>query len=293
MANRLILLLVLCSMQTLNAIGYLDSCVQMQVSELHVKLWDHLLKGEIPCYSRNDWGEFKLYGPEDLVKKSTQTIYYPSELDPDDPVKDSIDYLLLDPSTAFTQYSFLYKKNEDVYNLEYYALNWNYAVLCYIPIQELYSIIDSNQRFILDKMALMAFKTNPHFVFYEGYGNTKDAENYFMNKPFEVRFIPHFNGDQFWDELALSELRMYLKQKSSLGDLKLYLEPGLRKTHARKNIEAIFEQEADSIQIQYDYNKELAVISCRIKGREQKAYWSLPMDADAQGLLLARFRRKR
>lgn len=70
MANRLILLLVLCSMQTLNAIGYLDSCVQMQVSELHVKLWDHLLKGEIPCYSRNDWGEFKLYGPEDLVKKA-------------------------------------------------------------------------------------------------------------------------------------------------------------------------------------------------------------------------------
>ena len=290
MANRLILLLVLCSMQTLNAIGYLDSCVQMQVSEMHVKLWDRLLKGEIPCYSRNDWGEFKLYGPEDLVKKSTQTIYYPSELDP---VKDSIDYLLLDPSTAFTQYSFLYKKNEDVYNLEYYALNWNNAVLCYIPILELYPILDSNQRFILDKMALMAFKTNPHFVFYEGYGNTKDAENYFMNKPFEVRFIPHFNGDRFWDELALSELRIYLKHKSSSGDLKLYLEPGLRKTHAEKNIEAIFEQEADSIQIQYDYNKELAVIKYRVKGKEHRAYWSLPMDADAQGLLLVRFRRKR
>jgi hypothetical protein len=290
MLNRLILLLVLCSVQTLNAMGYLDSCVQKQVSEMHVKLWAHLLKGEMPCYSRNDWGEFKLFGPEDLVKASAQTIYYATELDPE---KDSTGFLYLDPSTAFTQYSFLYKKNEDVYSLEYYALNWNNAVLCYIPIQELYSILDSNQRFILDKIALMAFKANPHFVLYEGYGNTKDAENYFMNKPFEVRFISHFNGDRFWDELALTELRMYFMQKCSSGDLKLYLEPGLRKTHARKNVELLFEQDADSSQIQYDYNKELAVISYRIKGKEQKAYWSLPMDADAQGLLLARFRRKR
>jgi hypothetical protein len=86
---------------------------------------------------------------------------------------------------------------------------------------------------------------------------------------------------------------MYFMQKCSSGDLKLYLEPGLRKTHARKNVELLFEQDADSSQIQYDYNKELAVISYRIKGKEQKAYWSLPMDADAQGLLLARFRRKR
>ena len=289
MVYRLILLIILSGFQSLHAMGYLDSCVQKNLSIIHVKLWDNLLKGEIRCYSRNDWGEFKLFGPEDLVKASAQTIYFSEELDPE---KDSIGYLPLDPATAFNQYSFLYSDTGKGFELSYYGLNWNHAVLCYIPMNDFLPILDSNERYIIEKMALMAFKTNPHFVWYEGYGNTKDAENYFMNKPFEVRFIPHFNGDMFWDELALFELKLYLSQQANLGNLKLYIEPGLRKPLSNKNSAAVFEQGIDSINIQYDFKRELAVINYRLKGKVQKAYWSLPMDSNATELLLAHFRRQ-
>jgi len=158
-------------------------------------------------------------------------------------------------------------------------------------MNEFLPILDSNERYIIEKMALMAFRTNPHFVWYEGYGNFKIAENYLMNKPFEVPFIPHFNGDMFWDELALFELKLYLSQQAISGYLKLYIEPGLRKTLSNKHSAAVFEQGLDSINIQYDFKRELAVINYKLKGKVQRAYWSLPMDSNAKELLLAHFRR--
>ena len=76
------------------------------------------------------------------------------------------------------------------------------------------------------------------------------------------------------------------------GNLKLYIEPGLRKTLSSKSSAAVFEQDSDSITIQYDFKRELAVINYQLKGKLQKAYWSLPMDMDANDLLLAHFARK-